>query len=103
MEVACNGMFGAGNPEMISPPDAKKTFTIQLAEAALLNNAAYQLFIDFDILLSFIKELGKDDQRRYQALFTGNEMVNICVVQATADSMSYNLYSIFELIANAAL
>ena len=51
-----------------------------MANVAVCDTVAYQLLIDLEILYEMAKELteenGKGDQRGYQALYTGNEIIN---------------------------
>ncbi|XP_038562144.1 alpha-mannosidase 2C1 [Micropterus salmoides] len=78
IEVACNGLFGAGQGSMIAAPDPNRTFSIQKAELVVFNRDVRELLTDFEMLTDIVKELGEGEQRGYQALFTVNEMVNLC-------------------------
>ena len=92
-------MFGAGQGGMIgnifhiiltfqlintiffkAPPDPCRSYTVSLAEIAVLDRSMYKLFIDLELLYEMAKELteeqGKGDSRGYNALYTGNEMIN---------------------------
>ncbi|CAL4079511.1 unnamed protein product, partial [Meganyctiphanes norvegica] len=75
IEMACNNMFGAGNNGMISPPDMNKQFTLELAEISVFDVDVYKLLIDLQILHDMAKNL-KDDIKGYDALYTGNEIIN---------------------------
>ncbi|XP_051918255.1 alpha-mannosidase 2C1 isoform X2 [Hippocampus zosterae] len=77
VELACNGLFGAGQGSMIAAPDANRTFTVRKAELVVLNRDVRELLTDFDMLIDIVKELGESEQRSFQALFTVNEMVNV--------------------------
>ncbi|XP_043933120.1 alpha-mannosidase 2C1 [Protopterus annectens] len=81
VEVACNGLFGAGQGSMIAPPDANKKFYLQKAELAVFNGDVHELLMDFEILIDMAKLLGEGNQRSFQALYTANQMVNMCDVQ----------------------
>ncbi|XP_078056301.1 alpha-mannosidase 2C1 [Mustelus asterias] len=81
VELACNGLFGAGQGSMISPPDPNRSFTLHKAELVVFNRAVHELLIDFEILSDMAKLLGTDNQRSYQALYTANKMVNVCDVE----------------------
>lgn len=50
IEMACNGLFGAGQGSMIAPVDPKKVFTLQRAELAIFNRDVQELLLDFEIL-----------------------------------------------------
>ncbi|PWA30481.1 hypothetical protein CCH79_00015270 [Gambusia affinis] len=78
VEVACNGLFGAGQGSMIAAPDASRMFSVQKAELVIFNRDVQKLLTEFEMLVDIIKELGEAEQRGYQALFTANEMVNLC-------------------------
>ncbi|XP_047453152.1 alpha-mannosidase 2C1 [Mugil cephalus] len=78
VEVACNGLFGAGQGSMIAAPDPKRKFSVQRAELVIFNRDVRRLLTDFEMLVDIVKELGEGEQRGYQALFTVNEMVNLC-------------------------
>nr|XP_061825435.1 alpha-mannosidase 2C1-like isoform X1 [Nerophis lumbriciformis] len=77
VEMACNGLFGAGNGSMIAPPDPNRKFSVQKAELVIFNREVRELMTDFEMLIDIVKELGEGEQRSYQALFTVNEMVNV--------------------------
>ncbi|KAI3371290.1 hypothetical protein L3Q82_023907, partial [Scortum barcoo] len=78
VEVACNGLFGAGQGSMIAAPDPNRKFSVQKAELVVFNRDVRELLTDFEMLIDIVKELGEGEQRGYQALFTVNEMVNLC-------------------------
>ncbi|XP_048828370.1 alpha-mannosidase 2C1 isoform X2 [Brienomyrus brachyistius] len=86
VEMACNGLFGAGKGSMIAAPDPNKMYTLQSAELVVFNRDTRELLTDFEMLVDVVKMLGEADQRGYQALFTVNEMVNVC---DPADPSSY--------------
>uniref|UniRef100_A0A3Q2SY03 alpha-mannosidase n=1 Tax=Fundulus heteroclitus TaxID=8078 RepID=A0A3Q2SY03_FUNHE len=78
VEVACNGLFGAGQGSMIAAPDPNRMFSVQKAELVIFNRDVQKLLTEFEMLVDIVKELGEGEQRGYQALFTANEMVNLC-------------------------
>uniref|UniRef100_A0A673CVP3 alpha-mannosidase n=1 Tax=Sphaeramia orbicularis TaxID=375764 RepID=A0A673CVP3_9TELE len=78
VEMACNGLFGAGQGSMIAAPDPNRTFSVQKAELGVFNRDVQELLTDFEMLVDIVKELGEGEQRGFQALFTVNEMVNLC-------------------------
>lgn len=93
---------------MIAPPDPNRKFTLQKAELVVFNRDVRELLTDFEMLVDIVKVcslcigfsdsllvltkpyfaqlLGEGEQRGYQALFTANEMVNLC---DTADPSSF--------------
>ncbi|KAL2093236.1 hypothetical protein ACEWY4_010548 [Coilia grayii] len=78
VELACNGLFGAGQGSMIAAPDPNRKFSVQKADLVVFNRDVRELLTDFEMLVDIIKLLGEGDQRGFQALFTANEMVNLC-------------------------
>lgn len=51
VELACNGLFGAGKGTMIAPPDPDRRFTVSNAELVVFNRDVYELLVDLEILL----------------------------------------------------
>ncbi|XP_042330389.1 alpha-mannosidase 2C1 [Sceloporus undulatus] len=80
VEVACNGLFGAGKDSMIAPPDPNKKFSLHKAELVVYNRDVHELLVDFEILLDMAKLLGEENQRSFQVLYAANRMVNLCDV-----------------------
>ncbi|XP_077905374.1 alpha-mannosidase 2C1 isoform X4 [Ictidomys tridecemlineatus] len=78
VEVACNGLLGAGKGSMIAAPDLEKTFRLSRAELAVFHQDVHKLLVDLELLLGIAKGLGEDNQRSFQALYTANQMVNVC-------------------------
>ncbi|XP_049634576.1 alpha-mannosidase 2C1 isoform X1 [Suncus etruscus] len=78
VEVACNGLLGAGKGDMIAAPDPEKMFQVNRAELAVFHQDVHKLLVDLELLLGMAKALGEDNQRRYQALYTANQIVNVC-------------------------
>ncbi|KYO21285.1 alpha-mannosidase 2C1 [Alligator mississippiensis] len=96
MEVACNGLFGAGKGTMIAPPDPDKKFTLNKAELVVFNRDVHELLVDFEILLDMAKHLGEKNQRSFQALYTANQMVNLCdVTDPSTFTAAHQLASTF--------
>ncbi|KAA0724304.1 Alpha-mannosidase 2C1 [Triplophysa tibetana] len=98
VELACNGLFGAGQGSMIAAPDPNRKFTLQKAELVVFNRDVRELLTDFEMLVDIVKLLGEGEQRGYQALFTANEMVNLCDPAdpssfASARSLAQNFFS----------
>uniref|UniRef100_G1RSA9 Alpha-mannosidase 2C1 n=1 Tax=Nomascus leucogenys TaxID=61853 RepID=G1RSA9_NOMLE len=78
VEVACSGLLGAGKGSMIAAPDPEKMFQLSRAELAVFHRDVHMLLVDLELLLGIAKGLGKDNQRSFQALYTANQMVNVC-------------------------
>ncbi|XP_025066348.1 alpha-mannosidase 2C1 isoform X3 [Alligator sinensis] len=96
MEVACNGLFGAGKGTMIAPPDPDKKFTLNKAELVVFNRDVHELLVDFEILLDMAKHLGEKNQRSFQALYIANQMVNLCdVTDSSTFPAAHQLASTF--------
>nr|XP_044620273.1 alpha-mannosidase 2C1 isoform X3 [Equus asinus] len=78
VEVACNGLLGAGKGTMIAAPDPEKMFQVSRAELAVFHQDVHKLLVDLELLLGMAKGLGEDNQRSFQALYTANQIVNVC-------------------------
>ncbi|KAI8098364.1 galactose mutarotase-like domain-containing protein [Gilbertella persicaria] len=75
IEMACNGMFGAGNG-LIGPPDPNRFFNLNAVDLAVPNKIAWDLLYDFQIILGMAKDLPEDSLRGSQALYTANRIIN---------------------------
>ncbi|KFM70076.1 Alpha-mannosidase 2C1, partial [Stegodyphus mimosarum] len=75
--MACNTLLGSGSPTMISPPDRKRYFTLEMADIACFDRQVYDLVMDFEVLYGIAKHLPAESVRGYDALYTANEMINI--------------------------
>ncbi|XP_073852515.1 alpha-mannosidase 2C1 isoform X11 [Macaca fascicularis] len=53
-------------------------FQLSRAELAVFHRDVHMLLVDLELLLGIAKGLGKDNQRSFQALYTANQMVNVC-------------------------
>ena len=69
VEMACNGLFG-------SEPEA--TFQLKKAEIALFDRDAWDLYWDFVVIADMANLLPPNSPRAGQALWTANEMMNVC-------------------------
>ncbi|XP_038072171.1 alpha-mannosidase 2C1-like [Patiria miniata] len=79
IEMACNGLFGAGSG-LIGPPDPNKTFALSKVELVTFDRLVFDLIHDIETLVDMAKHIPETDQRSFQALYTVNSMVNICTV-----------------------
>lgn len=57
MEVACNGLLGAGKGSMIAAPDPEKMFQVSRAELAVFHRDVHKLLVDLELLLGIAKVL----------------------------------------------
>lgn len=57
VEVACNGLLGAGKGNMIAAPDPEKMFQVSRAELATFHRDVYKLLVDLELLLGIAKVL----------------------------------------------
>ncbi|XP_052810872.1 alpha-mannosidase 2C1-like isoform X3 [Mya arenaria] len=80
IEMACNGMFGAGDNGMIAPPDLNRQFTLSCCEVAVFDRRVYNLIREVELLHDMAKHLPEGSERGYQALYTVNAMINACDV-----------------------
>uniref|UniRef100_A0A8C1SDX2 Alpha-mannosidase 2C1 n=1 Tax=Cyprinus carpio TaxID=7962 RepID=A0A8C1SDX2_CYPCA len=55
VELACNGLFGAGQGCMIAAPDPNGKFTLQKAELVVFNRDVRELLTDFEMLVDIVK------------------------------------------------
>uniref|UniRef100_A0A8D0D5E0 alpha-mannosidase n=1 Tax=Sander lucioperca TaxID=283035 RepID=A0A8D0D5E0_SANLU len=55
VEVACNGLFGAGQGSMIASPDSNRKFSVQKAELVVFNRDVRELLTDFEMLIDIVK------------------------------------------------
>jgi alpha-mannosidase len=76
IEVAANGLFGAGGGGMINPPDPNRRFRLSRADLVVYDPIAYGIYWDLQVLLGIAKEMPEDTQISNDALFCANEIVN---------------------------
>lgn len=76
VEMASNGLFGAGKDGMINAPDMKKFFLLATAELIVPNVKATLLYEDMNVLYSIARDFPEGSLRKRQALFIANEVVN---------------------------
>jgi alpha-mannosidase len=76
IEVAANGIGGAGAGDSINPPDLNKSFWLRSARLLVFDDNAVEVFKDLDVLLGIAKDLPEDSQISNDALFCANEIVN---------------------------
>lgn len=55
VEMAANGMFGAGANGMINEPDPEKFYSISMCEVAVLNKKVKALIQDLKIVTDLVK------------------------------------------------
>uniref|UniRef100_A0A8C5LIP8 Alpha-mannosidase 2C1 n=1 Tax=Jaculus jaculus TaxID=51337 RepID=A0A8C5LIP8_JACJA len=55
VEVACNGLLGAGKGSMIAAPDPEKMFHLSRAELAVFHRDVHKLLVDLELLLDIAK------------------------------------------------
>uniref|UniRef100_A0A8C9B867 Alpha-mannosidase 2C1 n=1 Tax=Phocoena sinus TaxID=42100 RepID=A0A8C9B867_PHOSS len=55
VEVACNGLLGAGKGSMIAAPDPEKMFQVSRAELAVFHRGVHKLLVDLELLLGIAK------------------------------------------------
>lgn len=55
VEVACNGLLGAGKGSMIAAPDPEKMFQVSRAELAVFHQDVHKLLVDLELLLGMAK------------------------------------------------
>ena len=55
VEVAANGMFGAGKDGMINAPDPAREYTLSMAEIAVFDAAVYEVLMDLTVIIDMAK------------------------------------------------
>lgn len=78
VEAVASDMFGAGANGMINPPDPSRYYSISVAELVVFDKDVYDLLLDLTTIHDMAKHLPEGSERAYEALYTANEMVNIC-------------------------
>ena len=55
VEMAANGMFGAGKDGLINAPDPSREYTLSMAEVAVFDTACYQVLMDLTVIIDLAK------------------------------------------------
>lgn len=55
VEVAANGMFGAGKDGLINAPDPARKYTLSIAEIAVFDAAVYEVLMDLTVITDLAK------------------------------------------------
>ena len=55
IEMAANGMFGAGKDGLINAPDASRQYTLSMAEIAVFDPFCYELLLDLTVIIDLAK------------------------------------------------
>ena len=55
VEMACNGLFGAGKNDQIQPPDSNKYFVLKTVDLVVKDHNIQQLITDFEIVIGLAK------------------------------------------------
>jgi alpha-mannosidase len=55
IEMACNGISGAGTNGGINAPDPNQSFKLELVEIVSRNQVPYELYRDFQVYIGLIK------------------------------------------------
>lgn len=80
VEIACNGLFGAGRGGDIEPPEEDMFYKLEECCVAVFSKDAWDLLHDLTCLASLAEDLPAGP-RREQALLAGNEVVNAVRVE----------------------
>lgn len=76
IEVACNGLFGNGRDNLISPPNLGRQFRLEGFEMREYDPAALKLFYDLQILDEMTRTWGEGSAMGKRALYTANQIIN---------------------------
>ena len=77
IEMAANGMFGAGIG-VIQPPDSNRSFAINMIEISTIDSDVYSIIKDLKIIIGMVENLPEDDDLGQHALQIGSDVVNCC-------------------------
>ncbi|OZC06934.1 glycosyl hydrolase family 38 protein [Onchocerca flexuosa] len=77
VEASCSDRGGDGDGNAIGPVKMDKLFELRRCELVEYNATIYDLIVDFELLLEMSKMLPKEGARRYQALYTANDMITV--------------------------
>lgn len=55
VEMAANGMFGAGKDGLINAPDPKRHYTLSMAEIAVFDAEVYEVLMDLTVIIDLAK------------------------------------------------
>ena len=55
VEMAANGMFGAGKDGLINPPDPSREYRLSMAEVAVFDAACYEVLMDVTVIIDLAK------------------------------------------------
>ncbi|KAK3724930.1 hypothetical protein QZH41_005689 [Actinostola sp. cb2023] len=80
IEMAANGLFGAGKDGLINVPDPSRRYSLSMAEIAVFDTDCYNLINDLTVIIDLAKNLPEGSQRSFDALYTANKIVNACFV-----------------------
>lgn len=86
IEIACNGLFGAGRGGDIEPPDMSRTYSLSECCLAIFNPAAWDLIHDVTLMKGLAEHI-PNTPRRLRALHIANDVVNVVDV---ADPETYS-------------
>lgn len=75
IEIACNGLFGAGRGGDIEPPDMTRSYALAECCLAVFNPAAWDLIHDLTLMKGLAEHL-PNTPRRLHALHIANDVVN---------------------------
>lgn len=76
IEIACNGLFGAGRGGDIEPPDMDKYYALEECCLSVFDPTAWALIHDVTLLSRLVDHLPETPQRA-RALQVANEVVNV--------------------------
>ena len=79
VEVACNTLFGVGDPgEYLDTDSPTPAGTLKQAELAVFNPKAWELYWDYIVISEMSHELAANHPRGAQALGVANKVANVC-------------------------
>ncbi|KAI1978411.1 Glycoside hydrolase, 38 vacuolar alpha mannosidase [Ophidiomyces ophidiicola] len=76
IEMACNGMFGNADADIIQPPNPNRYFQLNTARITAVNLEARALYYDFWMIGDAAREFPGDAWQSHEALRIGNAMMD---------------------------
>eukprot|EP00177_Eucheuma_denticulatum_P008677 GFKZ01015775.1.p1 GENE.GFKZ01015775.1~~GFKZ01015775.1.p1 ORF type:complete len:1183 (-),score=165.02 GFKZ01015775.1:2165-5713(-) len=76
LEIACNGLFGAGRGGQIEPPDMNRRYELDECCLAVFDPTAWGVLNDLTVLSGLVDEL-PEEARKARALHVANEVINV--------------------------
>ncbi|KAJ7388841.1 Alpha-mannosidase 2C1 [Desmophyllum pertusum] len=67
VEMAANGMFGAGKDGLINAPDPTREYTLSMAEIAVFDTTVYEVLMDLTVIIDLAKNLSQENPSSFSS------------------------------------